>query len=546
MNRLSPAALAVASVAAVAALATAMLPAAADVTGRGSGYWHTSGSRILDGAGNQVRIAGINWYGFETPDAVAHGLWVQDYHAVVDGIKNLGYNTIRIPISNQTVESDPVPTNMGFYNSTGPINLDIKGLTSLQILDKIVGYAGQDGLKIIIDDHRSESGNSAEQNGLWYTSAYPSTSWVADWTALATRYAGNPTVIGFDLRNEPHTPGYTPYAQGATWGSGDPNTDIRPAYQTAGNAILAVDPNALIFCEGISEYPNSAGGLDSTWWGGQLEGVATAPVTLSHPGHVVYSAHDYGPHEYAQTWFNSTTTAASLGAQWDKTWGYIAKNGTAPVWVGEFGTPNATTDVSDSTPGSQGQWFSSLVAYIKTNSLSWTYWALNGEDAYGLLDNGYDLTPAQPAKQSALATIQDPLGAGGGGPTTGGTSSGGPTTSGSATSTPPPPPPALSCHVSYTLVNQWQGGFQVTVTVNNTGSSAINGWSLAFTFPNDQKITGFWQAAVTQTGAAVTAANLPYNASIPAAGNVQFGFQGTVGATDQSPTAFKVNGAACT
>ena len=54
------------------------------------------------------------------------------------------------------------------YNSgTGPINTDLKGLNSLQILDKIVAAAGQLGLHIILDNHRSEAGNSAEANGLW-------------------------------------------------------------------------------------------------------------------------------------------------------------------------------------------------------------------------------------------------------------------------------------------------------------------------------------------------------------------------------------------
>src|SRR5262249_50866421 len=44
----------------------------------GTGYWHTNGSRILDSQNNVVRIAGVNWYGFETPDFLAHGLWAQD------------------------------------------------------------------------------------------------------------------------------------------------------------------------------------------------------------------------------------------------------------------------------------------------------------------------------------------------------------------------------------------------------------------------------------------------------------------------------------
>ncbi len=78
---------------------------------QGAGYWHTSGNKILDANGTEVRIAGINWYGFETPDYLAHGLWAQDYHTVLNTIKSLGYNVIRIPFSNQMVESDPVPTN---------------------------------------------------------------------------------------------------------------------------------------------------------------------------------------------------------------------------------------------------------------------------------------------------------------------------------------------------------------------------------------------------------------------------------------------------
>ena len=235
-----------------------------------------------------------------------------------------------------------MPQNMSFTNNTGPINADLKGLNALQDLQKIVTAAGQAGLKVILDDHRSEAGESAEQDGLWYTSAYTSQDWVNDWATLAKMFAGNPTVIGFDLRNEPHTPAGDTYAQGATWGTGDATTDVRLAYEQAGNAILAADPNALIFCEGISEFPDASAssGFDSTWWGGDLQGVAQFPVTLSSPGHVVYSAHDYGPSLFQQTWFNSSTTAASLDAVWNKYWGYIYAQGTAPVWVGEFGTDN--------------------------------------------------------------------------------------------------------------------------------------------------------------------------------------------------------------
>jgi endoglucanase len=141
---------------------------------QGAGYWHTSGNIIVDANGQTVRIAGINWYGLETTDAVAHGLWAQDYKSILSAIKTNGYNVIRVPFSNQMVETPTVPTNISFENSSGPINTDLQGLNSLQILDKIVAYAGQFGLRIILDNHRSEAGNSAEANGLWYTEATPS------------------------------------------------------------------------------------------------------------------------------------------------------------------------------------------------------------------------------------------------------------------------------------------------------------------------------------------------------------------------------------
>ena len=389
---------------------------------QGAGYWHTSGNKILDSNGTEVRIAGINWYGFETPDYLVHGLWAQDYHTVLNTIKSLGYNVIRIPFSNQMVESNPIPTNYTTYANGGPVNQALYGATALADLDTIVAYAGSIGLRVILDNHRSEAGESNEASGLWYTSAYPQANWIADWKTMATRYSastftfnGNPTVIGMDLRNEPHLIG-----SGSTTGScwtGDTATNGCPislttqnwpvAAEAAGNAILAINPKLLIFVEGNDCYSGVCG-----WQGGNLIGVATNPVTLSVANQLAYSAHDYGPDLFQQAWFTSSTTPASLDAVWNKYWGYISAAGTAPVWVGEFGTDNTSTDIESSVAGSQGQWFQSLVAYLAANpTINWTYWALNGEDSYDLLDGNYDATPVSSLKQSELASIQFPLSA---------------------------------------------------------------------------------------------------------------------------------------
>jgi len=101
-----------------------------------------------------------------------------------------------------------------------------------------------------------------------------------------------------------------------------------------------------------------------------------------------------------------------------------------------------------------------------------------------------------------------------------------------------------SCHVTF-APTYWPGGFTANVTITNNGTSPINGWSLAFTFPGDQKITNAWNATVTQNGTSVTAANLGYNASIAPGGSQSFGFQGTWTLGNVSPTTFSVNGALC-
>lgn len=365
----------------------------------GTGYWHTSGNRILDSANQPVRIAAINWYGFETTTFVAHGLWINDYKAILDLIKSSGFNTVRIPYSDQVVSQNPVLGTMNI-NRNG-INTDIAAdARALDVLDKIVAYCGQIGLRVILDNHRSNAGNSAQENGLWFTSDFPESTWLANWRAMTTRYNGNTTVIGMDLRNEPHA--------SACWG-GDPSgcssaNDWQGAATRAGNAILAINPNLLIFVEGNDHYNNAF-----TWWGGMLRGVASRPVTLSVANRVVYSAHDYGPAEANQSWFNGSTTAASLAAVWDQNWGYIHNQNLAPIFIGEMGTLNSNADIQSSTPGSQGQWFSSLVQYLNgKSSMGWAYWAMNGNDRYALFNNNFNGIVNQ-AKLTLLQPLQFPL-----------------------------------------------------------------------------------------------------------------------------------------
>ena len=102
-----------------------------------------------------------------------------------------------------------------------------------------------------------------------------------------------------------------------------------------------------------------------------------------------------------------------------------------------------------------------------------------------------------------------------------------------------------TCHVIYTKNSEWPGGFTAQVGIANTGTTTINGWSLTFTFPGDQKITSNFNGGFSQTGENATLTNASYNGTIAPGASITDGFQGTWTSNDTNPTSFSVNGTAC-
>lgn len=103
-----------------------------------------------------------------------------------------------------------------------------------------------------------------------------------------------------------------------------------------------------------------------------------------------------------------------------------------------------------------------------------------------------------------------------------------------------------ACAIGYRVTGAWSGGFQGEVVIRNTGTSAVDGWTLRWTFPDSQRVSSLWGGTVAQSGAAVTVTAASYTANIPAAGSVTLGFTATRGNANPAPTAFTLNGAACT
>jgi O-glycosyl hydrolase len=161
--------------------------------------------------------------------------------------------------------------------------------------------------------------------------------------------------------------------------------------------------------------------------------------------------------------------------------------------------------------------------------------------------SGGAFTATIPAR--SLVTYVIPASAGGGGgtptPTPTPTPTGSPTPTSSPAPTPSPTSSRGSCQVTYTTQSQWAGGFVASVTITNPGSSPVNGWTLAFSFAGDQKITNAWSGSVTQGGANVSISNASYNATIAAGSSVSLGFQGTWTSSDAPPAAFTLNGVPC-
>jgi endoglucanase len=347
-------------------------------TPRACGPLHTQGTQIKNAAGQTVVLTGVNWSGFETLSFAPHGLDVRNYQNMLDQMVHLGFNTLRLPYSNQLFDPTSLPTGINYT-----LNPDLRGLQGLALIDKIIAGAQKAGLCVILDQHRPDA---YDQSILWYTPQMPQSRWIHEWVMLAQHYKNNPTVIGADLHNEPE--------QTATWGDGNPATDWRLAAEQAGNAVLAVNPHWLVIVEGIAIYKG-----DRYWWGGNLEGAKQYPVQLSVAHQLVYSAHDYGPEVYDMNWFQIPAFPKNMPGIWRKHWAYLQQDGIAPVILGEFGDTSVGMDPD-------GLWQRAMAAYIAQNGFSYIYWSWspNTQDNSGLLEN--DWTTVDRSKLAILPELR--------------------------------------------------------------------------------------------------------------------------------------------
>lgn len=188
------------------------------------GYDYLSGSPFMDDYGSRTLM--IERFGEkETDQLLSHYQKVYIQESDLDTIKELGLNFVRVPVYWEVL-------------------LDRVGLLkddAFDRLDWVVEQCRRRDLYVLIDLHGAPGGHSdgyqtggtLGSNKLWTNQQY--LEWTIQiWQAIATRYSGNATVMGYDLLNEPVA---------------DPKSGFTNAsmYDILYQAVREVDPDHIIF-----------------------------------------------------------------------------------------------------------------------------------------------------------------------------------------------------------------------------------------------------------------------------------------------------------
>jgi hypothetical protein len=91
------------------------------------------------------------------------------------------------------------------------------------------------------------------------------------------------------------------------------------------------------------------------------------------------------------------------------------------------------------------------------------------------------------------------------------------------------------CTATVSTVSAWSGGYQISVNVANTGSTATSTWRATLTLPGSDTVSGSWNVtAATQSGQTVSASAAAYNGQLAAGASTSWGM--TVNGSGPPPT----------
>jgi len=315
-----------------------------------------SGGRVVDSRGNAVILRGVNMYGYQS------GYWWGHQESDYALIASWGFNVVRLPIAWNYIEPTP-----GYYDDSYFSNY----------VDRDIGWAQRNSIYVILDMH--QDGWSPhftfpgwQQNGLpaWAVSGYPDNQegltkarqdfWnglgpngsqpndsnpslqdrlAAAWKHVASRYAGNSVIAGFDLFNEPPPAGLQGFG-----------TEILPAFYTKMiDSIRSADPNRIC-----------------VWEEGDNLAYPTAPPKRPN---LIYSTHY--PGGYGDSYGGVAALTADLQTELSasQSWGM-------PLFIGEWGVVD--------TYSALAQYINDNLALYDQYGIGSAWWAYSKEGDFGM------------------------------------------------------------------------------------------------------------------------------------------------------------------
>ncbi|WP_433824575.1 cellulase family glycosylhydrolase [Actinoplanes sp. CA-015351] len=453
--------------------------------------------------------------------------------AFIDRVRASGFTTIRIPVS-----------YLGHIGAAPDYTVNAAWLNRIQ---QVVDYAHGRGLYVLINMHGD---GYKSVSGSWLICDASAQTTIREkyqkvWQQVATRFQSYNEHLIFESMNENFDGQY-----------GNPT---EPCYSN-------INAYNQIFVDTVRR---TGGTNTSRWllvpgWNTNIDYTAgsygfviptdqyrsaTIPAAEQR---LMISVHYYDPWDFTGTedgtitqWGAAATNPAkkSVWGQEDFLDGQLKKMHDTfvtrgyPVFVGEYGSIDKTT--YDSTNNRyRADYARAVVTAARKYGAATAYWdnGWNGQHGFGL----FDRSSATVTQQGIIDAIMSGIG--------GSSPSASPSVSPSASpSVPPsasPSVPAGACRVT-SAVSAWNTGLTNSITITNTGATAVNGWRLAFTLAAGQSITSGWSATYSPTSGTVTATNASYNGTLAAGGSATIGYQAGHTGNAAAPTGFTLNGAAC-
>ena len=315
----------------------------------------TEGRDIVDQNGRRFKLSSVNWYGASDEVFIPGGLDVKHRSTIAATIKQLGFNSVRLPYSDEMVIRNPT-----VRPELLTANPDLIGKPALDVFDAVTQALTNAGIAVIINNHITtatwccgadpcNSGWSNNHLGPICKLKQTEVEWIQHWETIMglPNLKDNPRVIGVDLRNEVR----------GVWGTMS-WSKWAAAAEKAGNRLLEMNRDWLII----------VGGTES---GNDLSGVAERPIMLTVKNRVVYSTHVYAWSGWGSLEGRYSKRAyPSFVKAMRENWAYLVEGNMAPVWVGEFGAPHQPST------GDNNYW-SNLMRYLKAIEADFGYWAIN-------------------------------------------------------------------------------------------------------------------------------------------------------------------------